>query len=82
MHSIRMLGIWNEIDVIILVLYTSQVSVLESASSGAAQGAAATTAMKASAGRASYVNQSQLKQPDPGAHAISIIFKAILDAAQ
>jgi len=57
-------------------------NVLEAASDAAGRGAAATTAMKASAGRASYVNQSELKQPDPGAQAVAIIFKAIFEAVR
>jgi dihydroxyacetone kinase len=57
-------------------------SVLEAASSEADHGANATTSMKASAGRASYVHESELKQPDPGARAVAIIFKAVLDAAK
>ena len=36
--------------------------------------------MKASAGRASYVAESELKYPDPGAHAIGIIMRAVFEA--
>ena len=57
-------------------------SVLESAAEAAELGAAATAAMKASAGRASYVNASELKFPDPGARAVAIIFKAVLNASK
>ena len=52
-------------------------AILESVAHKAEAGAAATVAMKASAGRASYVNSSELKFPDPGAKAVAIIFKAI-----
>ena len=57
-------------------------SVLESAADAAEVGAAATASMKASAGRASYVNASELKFPDPGAKAIAIIFRAVLQASE
>lgn len=43
----------------------------------AENGAVATTEMEARAGRASYVNRSQLTQPDPGAHAVGVWLAAI-----
>jgi dihydroxyacetone kinase len=60
----------------------SSASVLASAAEAAEIGAAATATMKASAGRASYVNASELKFPDPGAKAIAIIFGAVLKATK
>jgi len=50
---------------------------LDKAAIAAEQGALATLTMKASAGRASYVETSQLKYPDPGAHAIGVILRAM-----
>ncbi len=47
-------------------------SALESAAQAADLGAAATVSMKASAGRASYVNASELKFPDPGVNVIKL----------
>ena len=41
-------------------------------------GAEATVDMKAKAGRASYVNVSQLTQKDPGAEAVSVWLEAVL----
>lgn len=46
----------------------------------AVQGAEATATMQAHAGRASYVAQNQLKNPDPGAHAVGIWMSAIARA--
>ena len=43
-------------------------------------GAAGTTALRARAGRASYVHYSQLTQPDPGAVAVAIWLEAVLTA--
>ena len=53
---------------------------LEKAADAAEEGARATQAMKASAGRASYVAASQLVYPDPGAHAVGVILRAICNA--
>ena len=55
-------------------------SVFEAATQGAEKGAIETIKMRASAGRASYVAESELKYPDPGAHAIGIIMRAIFEA--
>ena len=59
----------------------NQVSALKERVGKAAQaaqaGARATLVMRASAGRASYVDASQLIHPDPGAHAVGIIIGAI-----
>lgn len=41
-----------------------------------------TATMKAKAGRASYVSTDHLKQPDPGATAVAVWLRAILDALQ
>ena len=38
--------------------------------------------MEAKAGRASYVNRSQLTHPDPGAHAVAVWMEAIYNALQ
>ena len=45
----------------------------------AKSGAEATIKMKAKAGRASYVNISQLTQRDPGAEAVAVWLEAIYD---
>ena len=42
-------------------------------------GAEATIKMKAKAGRASYVNVTQLTQKDPGAEAVAVWMEAILN---
>ena len=52
---------------------------LEEATCAAEEGAKATLNMKASAGRASYVDTSELRHPDPGAHAIGIIMRAVFE---
>ena len=52
---------------------------LEDATCAAEEGAKATLNMKASAGRASYVDTSELRHPDPGAHAIGIIMRAVFE---
>ena len=52
---------------------------LEDATKAAEDGAKATLKMKAFAGRASYVPVSELKHPDPGAHAIGITMRAIFE---
>ena len=52
-------------------------NVVALAASAAEEGALATLKMKASAGRASYVEASQLQYPDPGAHAVAIILRAV-----
>ena len=57
----------------------NNLSAFEKATQAAEQGAIDTLKMKASAGRASYVAQSELKYPDPGAHAIGIIMRAIFE---
>ncbi len=46
----------------------------------AARGAEATVSMNARAGRASYVNQSQLTQADPGARAVAVWMNALSSA--
>ena len=53
---------------------------LEDATKAAEDGAKASLNMKAFAGRASYVPVSELKHPDPGAHAIGIALRAIFEA--
>eukprot|EP00095_Tigriopus_kingsejongensis_P005830 snap_masked-scaffold425_size175135-processed-gene-0.8 protein:Tk05830 transcript:snap_masked-scaffold425_size175135-processed-gene-0.8-mRNA-1 annotation:"hypothetical protein BRAFLDRAFT_115040" len=55
-------------------------SALEKATIAAEEGAQATLAMKASAGRASYVAASELKHPDPGAHAAAVVLRAVYQA--
>ncbi len=55
---------------------------LEAATCAAEKGAKATLTMKASAGRASYVPTSELKHPDPGAHAIGIIMRAVFEGVK
>lgn len=45
----------------------------------AKSGAKATISMKAKAGRASYVNITQLTQKDPGAEAVAVWIEAIYD---
>ena len=57
----------------------SSLKALEEATCAAEEGAKATLAMKASAGRASYVAASELRHPDPGAHAIGIIMRAVFE---
>ena len=54
--------------------------IFEKATQAAEKGAIDTIKMKAAAGRASYVAESELKYPDPGAHAIGIIMRAIFEA--
>ena len=53
---------------------------LEAATMAAEEGAKATLKMKAFAGRASYVPVTELKHPDPGAHAVAVAMRAIFDA--
>merc|ERR1712008_398079 len=55
---------------------------LEDATCAAEDGAKATLNMKASAGRASYVDTSELRHPDPGAHAVGIIMRAVFKASK
>ena len=56
---------------------------LEQACKAAEEGAAATKAMEASAGRSSYVPEEVLRDvPDPGAQAVCVWLKAILSAMQ
>ncbi|CAC5363909.1 DAK [Mytilus coruscus] len=43
------------------------------------EGAKSTATMKARAGRSSYVSQDRLKNPDPGAMAVTIWLSAVLD---
>merc|ERR1712223_115360 len=57
----------------------SALKALEEATCAAEEGAKATLNMKASAGRASYVAASELRHPDPGAHAIGIIMRAVFE---
>ena len=52
---------------------------LEAATCAAEEGAKKTLNLKAAAGRASYVAASELRHPDPGAHAIGIIMRAIFE---
>ena len=42
--------------------------------------AVATAAMTARAGRASYIESQQLKEPDPGASAVAVWMRAALEA--
>ncbi|CAD5231078.1 unnamed protein product [Bursaphelenchus xylophilus] len=44
--------------------------------------AEATATMEAKSGRASYTNKDQQKQPDPGAKAVALWFRAAFDATQ
>ncbi len=46
----------------------------------AVSGAEATVSMIARAGRASYVNKSQLTQVDPGARAVALWMSALVNA--
>ena len=55
---------------------------LEKMAAAAEKGAAATKDMMAAAGRASYVAKEELKNPDPGAHAVGIVCRAIYQAAK
>ncbi|XP_050407646.1 triokinase/FMN cyclase [Patella vulgata] len=57
----------------------SNVELLRQAVQAAEKGAEDTAKMAAKAGRASYVNPDNLTQPDPGATAVAVWFKAILD---
>lgn len=50
---------------------------LEKVAQAARSGADATINMKASAGRASYVSNQRLVEPDPGAVAVALIFETI-----
>ena len=52
-------------------------SVLSWASLWFEKGASDTLGLKAKAGRASYVDANELKHPDPGAHAVGIIMRAL-----
>lgn len=52
---------------------------LEAATNAAEKGAKDTLKMKASAGRASYVSAAELRHPDPGAHAVGIIVRAVYE---
>ena len=55
----------------------SDLKTFEAATCAAEKGAANTLTMKARAGRASYVSADELKHPDPGAHAIGVIMRAL-----
>ncbi|XP_011445175.3 triokinase/FMN cyclase [Magallana gigas] len=57
-------------------------TIIESAVQAADSAAKATASMKAHAGRASYVSAERLKNPDPGAVAVTIWLKAILEVLQ
>ena len=57
----------------------SPLKALEAATCAAEEGAKNTLNMKAAAGRASYVAASELRHPDPGAHAIGITMRAIFE---
>ena len=57
----------------------STLEAVEAATCAAENGAISTLNMKASAGRASYVSSSELKHPDPGAHAVGIIMRALFE---
>ena len=59
--------------------WITHLDIFEKATQAAEQGAIETVTMKASAGRASYVAESELKYPDPGAHAIGIIMRAVFE---
>ncbi len=52
------------------------------AAQAAEDGAKATIQLKARAGRASYVSQQLLTQPDPGAHAVGIWMRAAYEACK
>ena len=56
---------------------TTELEAFEAATCAAEQGAVDTVGMKAKAGRASYVDEKELKHPDPGAHAVGIIMRAL-----
>lgn len=58
---------------------SSTLKAMEAATCSAEEGAKSTMNMKASAGRASYVAQSELRHPDPGAQAIGIIMRAAFE---
>ncbi|XP_022334863.2 triokinase/FMN cyclase-like [Crassostrea virginica] len=55
------------------------VSVMETAVNAAVLAANSTASMKAQAGRASYVSAERLKNPDPGAVAVTLWLQAILE---
>ena len=56
---------------------------LKQACSAAEEGAAATKTMGAAAGRSTYVPEQVLRDvPDPGAQAVCVWLKAILEALQ
>lgn len=38
--------------------------------------------MEAAAGRASYIGSAQLLQPDPGAVAVAVVLRAVLEGLQ
>ncbi len=62
---------------------TDDLNRLKLATIAAEEGAKATANMKASAGRASYVAQNlSLGKPDPGAHAVGIMMRAVYEAAK
>ncbi|XP_055053504.1 triokinase/FMN cyclase [Misgurnus anguillicaudatus] len=55
-------------------------AILQSAVEKADLGAESTRSLAARAGRASYVSSEHLTQPDPGAMAVALILKAVLNA--
>ena len=57
----------------------SALKALEDATCAAEEGAKSTLTMAASAGRASYVASTELRHPDPGAHAVGIIMRAVFE---
>lgn len=65
----------NSLELVMMSAHVS-LAMLQAAKAGAA----ATVSMEARAGRASYVHSSQLKQPDPGAQAVTVWLKAIHSA--
>ncbi|XP_061162584.1 triokinase/FMN cyclase-like [Saccostrea echinata] len=58
---------------------SSPVKILETIVQATESAALATASMKAQAGRASYVSAERLKNPDPGAVAVTVWFRAILE---
>merc|ERR1712226_1842119 len=77
------LGIHGEAGVKRMPLGSAAVAVktdleaFEAATCAAEKGASDTLGLKAKAGRASYVDAKELKHPDPGAHAVGIIMRAL-----
>ncbi|XP_075884182.1 triokinase/FMN cyclase [Nelusetta ayraudi] len=57
-------------------------AVLQAAAQRAATGAESTRSLAAKAGRASYIAAERVTLPDPGAVAIAVIFKAVLESLE